>query len=76
MCVTHRYIEGRSQTSYTTSCNGIVRHGYLVEVFGSLPATHIEINANRWLLHIIRLYLQDSPTYTEAFQVGYAHRSE
>ena len=37
-------IQGRSQTSYTAPCNGIVSHGLKFGVFKFLPTTHAKTN--------------------------------
>ena len=40
-------IQGRFQTSYTTPYNGAISHGAKIGVFGLLPTTHVETNANK-----------------------------
>ena len=55
---------GRSQNSYPALCNGDVSHGAPIGVFGFLPTTHLERNANKMcpqsldaVRHFIRVYL-------------------
>ena len=65
-------IEKRSQNSYTTPCNCVVSHG-LPGVFGFLPTTHAETDANKMrsrsscaVQRFKRVYLpsSDRSTYT------------
>ena len=43
------YIQGTSQTSYTTPCNGVVSHGFKLGVFrfSSLPTTHAKTDTKQ-----------------------------
>ena len=46
-CAAITDVEGRSQTSYTAPCNGVVSHRAPFGVFRSLLTTHAERNSNK-----------------------------
>ena len=45
-CDSSTDIQGRSQTSYTALCNGVVSHGLKLGVFWFLPSTHARTQYN------------------------------
>ena len=69
LCLQHRYIHQRSQTSYTSPCNGVVSHRAQFGGLRVLATKHAKKNAGQMcsrssstVLHITRVCLHTQTT--------------
>ena len=68
-------LDWRYQTFYTAPCNGIVSHGAPIWVFGSLPTTHTETNAEK-CTHDLYAHVCANLTHGAPFHVCLSSHSD
>ena len=71
----HIITQGRSQTSYTAPCNGVVIHGAQIGVFWFLKTTHLKETQSKSVHDLLALFLR-STFFSQRFThvMGKTHR--